>query len=197
MTNPFDTPLWAVCESCGHSDSARMYPPPNWRCFECGALNNIIQPGRRRREAMQQLPGSIEQGDADAAKVAKAPRVTLTDIENAIQAVFYRTVDEALGPQAAEWRSDVWEDQTIRHAVTTMTLCVVIAKNGYVVIGKSAPASPENFNAELGRKLALDDAKRQLWPLMGFALKERLATMKRLDDDIDKLGAQANVGKAT
>jgi hypothetical protein len=42
------------------------------------------------------------------------------------------------------------------------------------VIGKSAPASPENFNAELGKKFAYEDAVRQLWPLMGFALRDRL-----------------------
>jgi hypothetical protein len=44
-----------------------------------------------------------------------------------------------------------------------------------MVIGKSVPASPDNFNPDLGRKLAYEDCIRQLWPLMGFALKERLA----------------------
>jgi len=42
-------------------------------------------------------------------------------------------------------------------------------------VGKSAPASADNFNADLGRKLAYEDAIRQLWPLMGFALRERLS----------------------
>lgn len=42
------------------------------------------------------------------------------------------------------------------------------------VIGKAAPASPENFSAEPGRKFAYEDAIRRLWPLMGYALKERL-----------------------
>lgn len=48
-------------------------------------------------------------------------------------------------------------------------------QNGFTVIGKSAPASPENFNAELGRQFAYDDAVRQLWPLMGYALRDKLA----------------------
>jgi hypothetical protein len=47
-------------------------------------------------------------------------------------------------------------------------------RNGFTVIGKSAPASAANFNAELGKKLAYEDAIRQLWPLMGFSLRDRL-----------------------
>jgi hypothetical protein len=38
-----------------------------------------------------------------------------------------------------------------------------------------ARASPENFNADLGRKFAYEDAVRQLWPLMGYALRDKLA----------------------
>ncbi len=56
-----------------------------------------------------------------------------------------------------------------------LTLCLVTTKNGFVLVGKSAPASAENFDVELGRKLAYEDAVRQLWPLMGYALRDRLA----------------------
>lgn len=55
-----------------------------------------------------------------------------------------------------------------------MTIAVVIMRNGYVVLGKSAPADPENFNLELGQKFAREDAVRQIWPLMGYALREKL-----------------------
>ena len=48
-------------------------------------------------------------------------------------------------------------------------------RNGFVVIGKSAPAAPKNFDAEKGRTFAYEDAVRQLWPLMGFALRDKLA----------------------
>ena len=48
-------------------------------------------------------------------------------------------------------------------------------RNGFTIIGKSAPASPANFNAEFGQKLAYEDCIRQLWPLMGFSLRDRLA----------------------
>jgi hypothetical protein len=56
-----------------------------------------------------------------------------------------------------------------------MTFCVMLMANGFAVVGKSAPADPANFNAELGRKFAREDAIRQLWPLEGYALRERLA----------------------
>lgn len=55
-----------------------------------------------------------------------------------------------------------------------LTICLLVLRNGFTVIGKSAPASPENFNVELGQKFAYEDAPRQLWPLMGYALRDRL-----------------------
>jgi len=50
-----------------------------------------------------------------------------------------------------------------------------VTRNGFTLIGKSAPASPDNFDPVLGRKLAYEDAVRQLWPLMGYALRDKLA----------------------
>lgn len=58
-----------------------------------------------------------------------------------------------------------------------LSICIVVMSNGFTVVGKSAPASPENFNAEFGRELAYKDCIRQLWPLMGFALRDRLAAL--------------------
>jgi len=58
--------------------------------------------------------------------------------------------------------------------IPTMTIAVVLMKNGFAVVGKSAPADPLNFDADLGRKFAYEDAIRQLWPLEGYALRERM-----------------------
>ena len=63
----------------------------------------------------------------------------------------------------------------LKSSLEILSLCVLVVKNGFTVIGKSAPASADNFNADLGRKLAYEDAIRQLWPFMGFALRERLS----------------------
>jgi hypothetical protein len=63
----------------------------------------------------------------------------------------------------------------VNEAVDLLTICVLTLKNGFTVTGESACASPENFNAELGRKIARQNAVDKVWPLMGYALKERLA----------------------
>ena len=57
---------------------------------------------------------------------------------------------------------------------TVTTVCCLTLRNGYTVIGKSAPASPENFDAELGKKIARDDARGQIWALEGYLLKTRI-----------------------
>jgi len=58
---------------------------------------------------------------------------------------------------------------------TTFTACLLSLANGYTVIGESACASPENFNAELGRKIARDNAKNKIWQLEGYLLKDKLS----------------------
>lgn len=103
--------------------------------------------------------------EAECAANAKAPRVSLADIEASIAQVFHTTADDALQIVAVEETAPLG----------LLSICIVLMRNGFVTIGKSAPASPENFNPELGKKLAYEDAIRQLWPLMGFALRERLA----------------------
>lgn len=107
---------------------------------------------------------SIQQTDKDAAAVAIAPRVALADIEAAINARYDTTADRAIGPDSPQMPE-----------LKLLSICILVMKNGFVVIGKSAPASAANFNADLGRQFAYEDAIRQLWPLMGFALRDNLA----------------------
>lgn len=57
---------------------------------------------------------------------------------------------------------------------TTVTVCALTLRNGYVVVGKSATASAKNFDAEIGRKIARSDAREQIWALEGYLLRERL-----------------------
>ncbi len=59
---------------------------------------------------------------------------------------------------------------------TTLTVCCLTLANGFTVTGESACASPENFNAELGQRIARDNARQKIWALEGYALRERLAT---------------------
>ena len=58
---------------------------------------------------------------------------------------------------------------------TTFTACLLTLANGYTVLGESACASPENFNSELGRKIARDNAKNKIWSLEGYLLRQQLS----------------------
>lgn len=58
---------------------------------------------------------------------------------------------------------------------TTLTVCCLTLRNGFTVTGESACASPENFDAELGQKIARQNAREKIWALEGYALRERLA----------------------
>lgn len=59
---------------------------------------------------------------------------------------------------------------------TTLTVCCLTLKNGYTVTGTSAAASPENFDEAIGRKIARENARNQIWALEGYLLREKLAS---------------------
>jgi Phage protein (N4 Gp49/phage Sf6 gene 66) family len=58
---------------------------------------------------------------------------------------------------------------------TTLTVCCLTLVNGFTVTGQSAAASPENFNEDIGRKIARADAREKIWMLEGYLLRERLS----------------------
>ena len=57
---------------------------------------------------------------------------------------------------------------------TTLTICVLELANGFTVTGESACASPENFDEEIGAKIAHDNAREKIWALEGYLLRQRL-----------------------
>lgn len=58
---------------------------------------------------------------------------------------------------------------------TSMTVCALTLRNGFQVIGESAAASLENFNEEIWRKIARENARNKIWALEGYLLKSKLA----------------------
>lgn len=109
---------------------------------------------------------SLAVTDRASANVARAPRVSLADIEAAIKVKHEFTLGAALDA--------LGKAVPIDSATQRMSICALEMKNGYVVIGKSAPASPANFNPVIGAQFAYEDAVRHLWPLMGYALRDKL-----------------------
>lgn len=105
------------------------------------------------------------------AKGLTAPRVTTAELEANIVSEHYFTAGEAIG----EVRSSDYHDAILKcQALDLLTFCVLVLKNGFTVTGESACASPENFDAELGRKISRQNAIAKVWPLMGYELKCRL-----------------------
>ena len=58
---------------------------------------------------------------------------------------------------------------------TTLTVCTLTLRNGFSVIGESACASPENFDENLGRRIAFDNARGKIWALEGYRLRSEMS----------------------
>jgi hypothetical protein len=80
-----------------------------------------------------------------------APRITPEHIEQTIASVKYHQFEN-----------------------TTITICAIILKNGYSVIGESACVSMDNFDADLGREIAFENAKGKICALEGYLLRDQL-----------------------
>jgi hypothetical protein len=90
------------------------------------------------------------------AKGLTAPRVTPADIE-----------------------ANIAHTEIVKHVSHTgqvLRWAVLTTKNGFAVVGKpSCSVSSENDNAEIGEKIAVSNSRDELWPLMGYELRSRLA----------------------
>ena len=115
------------------------------------------------------------------AKGLTAPRVTPASIEAVIASEHYFTAAE--GHSGAAWVRVLDEQGGVINAFDAapppaalglLTFCVLVLKNGFTVTGESACASPENFDPELGKKIARQAAINKVWPLEGYLLKQML-----------------------
>jgi len=100
-----------------------------------------------------------------------APRITPADIEANIASEHYFTAFEAACLGTAVYHDQPHHPDPLR----LLTFCVLILSNGFTVTGESACASPENFDAEVGKKIARQNAVNKIWPLMGYELRSKLA----------------------
>lgn len=117
-----------------------------------------------------------------AAGADKAPHVTPADIEANITSEHYFTaMDGAAAPGAANTDTD----GLLPEPLGLLTFCVLVIRNGFTVTGESACASPENFNAEIGRKVARQNAVNKVWPLLGFRLRDRLCAEEHASSPIE------------
>lgn len=92
---------------------------------------------------------SLEQAKA-IVSTKTAPRVTEESIKEKIDSVTFLRVE------------------------ATGTVCVIKMKNGWISTGFSAPADERNYDDEVGKRYAYDNAFKPLWQLEGYLLRERL-----------------------
>lgn len=105
---------------------------------------------------------SLEQGDKEAGAVAKAPRVTLEDLQNKVKS------------EVSGRASVLFKDVPASKELEVLTICIITMQNGFTFVGKSACAAPENYDEALGHKFAREDALRQAWGFEGYLLREKL-----------------------
>lgn len=109
--------------------------------------------------------------DKQIAAISVAPRVSEADVLAAIADTRFFTASE--GVQGSyEGGLDPAEYPSI--PLGLFTICIITLKNGFVCMGHSACAAPENYNKEMGEKIALRNATSEAWGHMGYALRDKL-----------------------
>jgi len=101
--------------------------------------------------------------------MSDAPRVTTEQIESKIVSTHYFTAK-----QGAEHPDAYSDTGNVPDSLSLLTFCVLVLRTGHTIVGKSACVRAANFDAVLGRKYAREDAIRQMWPLEGYLLAEKL-----------------------
>lgn len=112
----------------------------------------------------------------------KAPRVTPADIASSIRSEHYFTAAQGIIGRKSEVACGDFTPGELRPIVEIevpaplrlLTFCVLVLQNGFTVTGESACASPENFDEEIGCKVARQNAVNKIWPLLGYALRDEL-----------------------
>jgi hypothetical protein len=127
--------------------------------------------------------------DRQEGNMGEAPRVTLEAIEAIIVDERYFTAYQ--GAWAAieqpvynkeQMIAATEQVQALPKSLRLLTICVLTLKNGYTVHGTSACASPDNFNQEIGERIARQNAVNQIWPLMGYELRSKLHRLQGASD---------------
>lgn len=117
------------------------------------------------------MSNSIEQ--EIQAKGLTAPRITPADIKDNIVSEHYFTAGHGVIGATGLGVDVIHEGNP--ECLDLLTFCVLVLRNGFTVTGESACASPENFDAEVGRRIARQNAEQKIWPLMGYHLKQKLS----------------------
>lgn len=111
----------------------------------------------------------LETSEKFYAEGATAPRITLDFLKSQIEVVYY--MDGGTFASRATWTD--WSDKAVsRKDHQPTTICMMVLRSGFVVLGQATPVSAANYDPVKGREIAYEQCIRQLWPLFGFAAKQ-------------------------
>ena len=114
-----------------------------------------------------------------------APRILPADVEaNIVSEHYFTAADGYRSNPCYDPNGHQHEPLPAPAPLELLTFCVLVLRNGFTVTGESACASPENFDAEIGRKVARLNAVSKVWPLMGYELRTMLTLPVLTEDDI-------------
>jgi len=138
---------WPIPEGFAWSHIAYSYIHPDGRHWNSDT-NEFWDPKTREYTNVQTPHEHVKAADPRQIE-GGGPRILPADIEAAIKLEHY-------------------------YVDGTLTVCILTMQNGFKVTGESACANPANFNAAKGAELARKAACEKIWPLLGYALRERL-----------------------
>ena len=147
---------------------------------------------------VQEEPKTVEQQIEQEiqSKNLNAPRLTQDHIDSKIALEMYFTGSGIIdaqnhGHHLGLVRFQHHDGEDLHKPMETLTFCVLVLENGFTVTGESACASPENFDAEIGRKIAYDNAREKIWSLEGYLLKEKLNHQIKIQEHFASQGVDA------
>ena len=147
---------------------------------------------------VQEEPETVEQQIEQEiqSKNLNAPRLTPGSIDSKIALEMYFTGSGIIAAQThchhlGLMRIQHHEGEDLHKPIETLTFCVLVLENGFTVTGESACASPENFDAEIGRKIAFENAREKIWLLEGYLLKEKLNHKIKIQEHFASQGVDA------
>lgn len=93
--------------------------------------------------------------------------VTKGSIEAKIKSTYYLNAGAALAMMDKI-------DEADKTNLSLVTICIIILENGFKVEGVSACVDPANYNEEIGRECAYENAFNKIWELEGYMLRQSL-----------------------
>lgn len=93
--------------------------------------------------------------------------VTKESIKDKIKSVYYLNAGSALAMMDKI-------DEADKANLSLVTICIIILENGFKVEGVSACVDPANYNEDIGRECAYENAFNKIWELEGYMLRQSL-----------------------